>query len=68
VKDYIATLKHNGYQSLHTYVIPFLYESMFRLEILTNNADFFLEMDLIAVRSKFKGEGELPQQCRFCTQ
>ncbi|XP_020695560.1 putative GTP diphosphokinase RSH1, chloroplastic [Dendrobium catenatum] len=46
MKDYIATPKPNGYQSLHTTVIPFLYESMFRLEVQVRTE----EMDLIAVR------------------
>ncbi|XP_022854695.1 putative GTP diphosphokinase RSH1, chloroplastic [Olea europaea var. sylvestris] len=46
IKDYIATPKPNGYQSLHTTVIPFLYESMFRLEVLIRTE----EMDLIAER------------------
>ncbi|CAF2141294.1 unnamed protein product, partial [Brassica napus] len=46
VKDYIATPKPNGYQSLHTTVIPFLYESMFRLEVQIRTE----EMDLIAER------------------
>ncbi|KAJ4957215.1 hypothetical protein NE237_013998 [Protea cynaroides] len=46
VKDYIATPKPNGYQSLHTTVIPFLSESMFRLEVQIRTE----EMDLIAGR------------------
>ncbi|XP_045796946.1 putative GTP diphosphokinase RSH1, chloroplastic isoform X1 [Trifolium pratense] len=46
VKDYIATPKPNGYKSLHSTVIPFLYESMFRLEIQIRTE----EMDLIAER------------------
>ncbi|KAL3827800.1 hypothetical protein ACJIZ3_016602 [Penstemon smallii] len=46
MKDYIATPKPNGYQSLHTTVIPFLYESMFRLEVQIRTE----EMDLIAER------------------
>ncbi|GAV56993.1 TGS domain-containing protein/RelA_SpoT domain-containing protein/HD_4 domain-containing protein [Cephalotus follicularis] len=46
MKDYIATPKPNGYQSLHTLVIPFLYESMFRLEVQIRTE----EMDLIAER------------------
>lgn len=45
-KDYIATPKPNGYQSLHTTLIPFLYESMFRLEVQIRTE----EMDLIAER------------------
>ncbi|XP_021763215.1 putative GTP diphosphokinase RSH1, chloroplastic [Chenopodium quinoa] len=46
MKDYIATPKPNGFQSLHTTVIPFLYESMFRLEVQIRTE----EMDLIAQR------------------
>lgn len=46
MKDYIATPKPNGYQSLHTTVIPFLYESMFRLEVQIRTE----EMDLLAQR------------------
>ncbi|KAK9756918.1 hypothetical protein RND81_01G129700 [Saponaria officinalis] len=46
VKDYIATPKPNGYQSLHTTVIPFLYESMFRLDVQIRTE----EMDMIAQR------------------
>ncbi|KMT06008.1 hypothetical protein BVRB_7g163390 [Beta vulgaris subsp. vulgaris] len=46
VKDFIATPKPNGYQSLHTTVIPFLYESMFRLEVQIRTE----EMNLLAQR------------------
>ncbi|XP_008655433.1 putative GTP diphosphokinase RSH1, chloroplastic isoform X2 [Zea mays] len=46
VEDYIATPKPNGYQSLHTTVIPFLNESMFHLEVQIRTED----MDLIAER------------------
>ncbi|XP_076912867.1 putative GTP diphosphokinase RSH1, chloroplastic isoform X2 [Bidens hawaiensis] len=46
MKDYIATPKPNGYQSLHTTVIPFLYESTFRLEVQIRTE----EMNLIANR------------------
>ncbi|KAF5732629.1 hypothetical protein HS088_TW17G00159 [Tripterygium wilfordii] len=46
MKDYIATPKPNGYQSLHTTVIPFLYESMFQLEVQIRTE----EMNLIAER------------------
>ncbi|XP_057964098.1 putative GTP diphosphokinase RSH1, chloroplastic isoform X1 [Malania oleifera] len=46
IKDYVATPKPNGYQSLHTTVIPFLYESMFRMEVQIRTE----EMDLIAER------------------
>ncbi|KAJ8432196.1 hypothetical protein Cgig2_013738 [Carnegiea gigantea] len=46
MKDYIATPKPNGYQSLHTTVIPFLYESMFQVEVQVRTE----EMDLIAQR------------------
>ncbi|KAI3414368.1 GTP diphosphokinase [Psidium guajava] len=56
MKDYIATPKPNGYQSLHTTVIPFLYESMFRLEVQIRTE----EMDLIANRgiaAHYSGRG-----------
>nr|GLL42564.1 putative GTP diphosphokinase RSH1, chloroplastic [Ipomoea trifida] len=56
VKDYIATPKPNGYQSLHTTVIPFLYESMLRLEVQIRTE----EMDLIAERgiaAHYSGKG-----------
>ncbi|KAI5311102.1 hypothetical protein L3X38_045569 [Prunus dulcis] len=56
MKDYIATPKPNGYQSLHTTVIPFLYESMLRLEVQIRTE----EMDLIAQRgiaSHYSGRG-----------
>ncbi|KAF5731422.1 hypothetical protein HS088_TW18G00099 [Tripterygium wilfordii] len=46
MEDYIATPKPNGYQSLHTTVIPFLYESMFQLEVQIRTE----EMNLIAER------------------
>ncbi|XP_072997786.1 putative GTP diphosphokinase RSH1, chloroplastic isoform X3 [Typha latifolia] len=58
MKDYIATPKPNGYQSLHTTVIPFLYESMFRLEVQIRTDD----MDLIAQRgiaAHYSGRGEV---------
>ncbi|KAL5722310.1 GTP diphosphokinase [Ranunculus cassubicifolius] len=45
MNDYIATPKPNGYQSLHTTVIPFLYESMFRLEVQIRTE----EMDVIDI-------------------
>ncbi|KAJ8636365.1 hypothetical protein MRB53_010632 [Persea americana] len=56
MKDFIATPKPNGYQSLHTTVIPFLYESMFRLEVQIRTE----EMDLIAERgiaAYYSGKG-----------
>ncbi|KAJ6794306.1 putative GTP diphosphokinase RSH1, chloroplastic [Iris pallida] len=56
MKDYIATPKPNGYQSLQTTVIPFLYESMFRLEVQIRTED----MDLIAERgiaAHYSGRG-----------
>ncbi|PKA58414.1 hypothetical protein AXF42_Ash013920 [Apostasia shenzhenica] len=56
MKDYIATPKPNGYQSLHTTVIPFLYESMFRIEVQIRTED----MDLIAERgiaAHYSGKG-----------
>ncbi|CAH2049389.1 unnamed protein product [Thlaspi arvense] len=56
MKDYIATPKPNGYQSLHTTVIPFLYESMFQLEVQIRTE----EMDLIAERgiaAHYSGKG-----------
>eukprot|EP00252_Welwitschia_mirabilis_P008920 TRINITY_DN21182_c0_g1_i1.p1 TRINITY_DN21182_c0_g1~~TRINITY_DN21182_c0_g1_i1.p1 ORF type:complete len:876 (-),score=133.89 TRINITY_DN21182_c0_g1_i1:439-3066(-) len=46
MKDYIATPKPNGYQSLHTKVIPFLCESTFRVEVQIRTE----EMDKIAQR------------------
>ncbi|XP_050367006.1 putative GTP diphosphokinase RSH1, chloroplastic isoform X1 [Argentina anserina] len=56
MKDYIATPKPNGYQSLQTTVIPFLYESMLRLEVQIRTE----EMNLIAQRgiaSHYSGRG-----------
>lgn len=63
MKDYIATPKPNGYQSLHTTVIPFLYESMFRLEVQIRTED----MDLIAERgiaAHYSGKGFFPDLAR----
>jgi len=59
MKDFIATPKSNGYQSLHTTVIPFLYESMFKLEVQIRTE----EMDLIAERgiaAHYSGRGMVP--------
>ncbi|PWZ53296.1 putative GTP diphosphokinase RSH1, chloroplastic [Zea mays] len=56
VEDYIATPKPNGYQSLHTTVIPFLNESLFHLEVQIRTED----MDLIAERgiaAHYSGRG-----------
>ncbi|XP_020399073.1 putative GTP diphosphokinase RSH1, chloroplastic [Zea mays] len=56
VEDYIATPKPNGYQSLHTTVIPFLNESMFHLEVQIRTED----MDLIAeigIAAHYSGRG-----------
>nr|GEU40358.1 putative GTP diphosphokinase RSH1, chloroplastic [Tanacetum cinerariifolium] len=46
MKDHIANPKANGYQSIHTMVILFLYESTFRLEVKIKTE----EMNLIASR------------------
>ncbi|KAF8393501.1 hypothetical protein HHK36_021745 [Tetracentron sinense] len=50
MKHYIASPKPNGYQSLHTTVIPFLHESMFRLEVqvTTQEMDLIAERDIVA--------------------
>ncbi|AQK57100.1 Putative GTP diphosphokinase RSH1 chloroplastic [Zea mays] len=56
VEDYIVTPKPNGYQSLHTTVIPFLNESMFHLEVQIRTED----MDLIAeigIAAHYSGRG-----------
>ncbi|KAL5983723.1 putative GTP diphosphokinase rsh1, chloroplastic [Asimina triloba] len=66
MKDYIATPKPNGYQSLHTTVIPFLYESMFRLEVQIRTE----EMDLIAERgiaAHYSGRGTVTGLLRHGT-
>ncbi|GJW56802.1 putative GTP diphosphokinase RSH1, chloroplastic [Tanacetum coccineum] len=46
MKDYTTTPKPNGYQSIHTTVTLFLYESTFRLEVKIKTE----EMNLIASR------------------
>lgn len=56
MKDYIATPKPNGYQSLQTKVIPFLNESTFRVEVQIRTE----EMDHIAQRGiavHYSGKG-----------
>lgn len=56
MKDYIATPKPNGYQSLQTKVIPFLNESTFRVEVQIRTE----EMDCIAQRGiavHYSGKG-----------
>ncbi|GMJ05189.1 hypothetical protein HRI_004188100 [Hibiscus trionum] len=56
MKDYIATPKPNSYQIFHTIVIPFLYESMFRMEVQIRTR----EMNLIGERgiaAHYSGRG-----------
>lgn len=67
MKDYIATPKPNGYQSLHTKVLPFLYENTFRLEIQirTEDMDILAERGIAAHYNGRPGCNVLPIEAHF---